>query len=94
MALLKVICWSLIFIIQYIPILASVSAILWDLTKSANEFQWNPEHQQAADKVKKLIASPGSLQYFDSSKTVIIQVDASMRGLGATLFQSKGLVEY
>ena len=79
---------------RYIPNLASVSAVLWDLTKSANEFQWNPEHQQAADRVKKLITSPGSLQYFDGSKTVTIQVDASMRGLGATLLQSKGPVEY
>ena len=79
---------------RYIPNLASVSAVLWDHTKSANEFQWNPEHQQAADRVKKLITSPGSLQYFDGSKTVTIQVDASMRGLGATLLQSKGPVEY
>jgi hypothetical protein len=79
---------------RYIPNLASVSAVLWDLTKSANEFQWNPEHQQAADKIKKLIASPGSLQYFDGSKTVTIQVDASVRCLGVTLLQSKGPVEY
>ena len=79
---------------RYIPNLASVSAVLWDLTKSANEFQWNPEHQQEADKVKKLIASPGSLQYFDGRKTVTIQVDASMRCLGVTLLQSKGPVEY
>ena len=78
----------------YIPNLASVSAVLWDLTKSANECQWNPEHQQAADKVKELIASLGSLQYFDGDKPVTIQVDSSMRGLGATLLQSKGPVEY
>ena len=82
------------YLSQYIPNLSSVSAVLWDVTKSANEFQWNPEHQQAADKVKELIASLGSLQYFDGDKPVIIQVDSSMSGLGATLLQSKGLVEY
>ena len=79
---------------RYIPNLASVSAVLWDLTKGVNEFQWNHEHQQAADKVKELIASLGSLQYFDGNKPVTIQVDSSMRGLGATLLQSKGPVEY
>ena len=79
---------------RYIPNLASVSAVLWDLSKSANDFKWNPEHQQAADKVKKLIASHGSLQYFDGSEPVTIQVDASMRGLEATLLQSKGPVQY
>ena len=79
---------------RYIPNLPSVSAVLWDLTKGVNEFQWNPEHQQAADKVKELTTSLGSLQYFDSNKPVTIQVDSSMRGLGATLLQSKGPVEY
>ena len=79
---------------RYIPNLASVSAVLWDLTKGVNEFQWNPEHQQAADKVKELIASLGSLQYFDGNKPVTIQVDLSMCGLGATLLQRKGPVEY
>ena len=79
---------------QYIPNLASVLAVLWDLTKGANEFQWNFEHQQAADKVKELITSLDSLQYFDGNKPVTIQVDSSMRGLGATLLQSKGPVEY
>ena len=41
-----------------------------------------------------MITSPGSLQYFDASKLVTIQVDASTRGLGATLLQDKGPVEY
>ena len=54
----------------------------------------NFEHQQAADKVKELIASLCSLQYFDDNKPVTIQLDLSMRGLGATLLQSKGPVEY
>ena len=41
-----------------------------------------------------MVTSPNSLQYFDGTKPVTIQVDASMRGLGATLIQDKGPVEY
>lgn len=39
-------------------------------------------------------ASPNSLQYFDSSKPMTIQADASQRGLSAVLIQDKGPVEY
>ena len=41
-----------------------------------------------------MVTSPNSLQYFDGTKPVTIQVDASMRDLGATLIQDKGPVEY
>ena len=82
------------FLSRFIPNLASVAAVLWDLTKSSSEFQWNPEHQEAVAEIKRMITSPGSLQYFDASKPVTIQVDASTCGLGATLLQDKGPVEY
>ena len=82
------------FLSRLIPNLAYVSAILWDLTKSKNEFQWHPEHQAAVNSIKQMIASSTSLQYFDGSKPVTVQVDASTRGLGANLLHENGPVEY
>jgi ribonuclease HI len=82
------------FLSRFLHNLASISAVLWDLTKTKNEFQWHPEHQAAVDHIKQLITMPSSLQYFDGNKPVTIQVDASMRGLGATLLQDNGPVEY
>ena len=82
------------FLSRFVPNLASLSANLWDLTKKSSKFQWGPEHQSAVDKVKEAVTSTSSLQYFDSTKPVTIQVDASTRGLGATLFQDKGPIEY
>ena len=41
-----------------------------------------------------MITSSSYLQYFDGSQPVTIQVDASQRGLGATLIQENGPVEY
>ena len=78
---------------RFIPNLASVSAILWDLTKSKNEFQWHRKHQAAVNSIKQMITYSTSLQYFDGSKPVTVQLDASTRGLGATL-QENGPVEY
>ncbi len=56
--------------------------------------QEGPEHQSAVDKIKDAITSAGSLQFFNSAKPVTIQIDASLRGLGATLIQDRGPVEY
>ena len=49
---------------------------------------------QKVEAIKKAITSANSLQYFDSKKPVTIQVDASSRGLDATLLQDKGPIEY
>ena len=82
------------FLSRFIPQLASLSACLWDLTKKDSEFQWGPEHQLAVDKTKQAVTSATSLNYFDSTKPVTIQVDASTCGLGAMLFQDQGPIEY
>ena len=82
------------FLRRFVPKLASLSACLWDLTKKDSEFQWGPEHQLAVDKIKQAVTSASSLKYFDSTKPVTIQVDASTRGLGATLLQDQGPIEY
>ena len=82
------------FLSHYLPILAAHSATLWDLTKRSSEFQWQPQHWLAEDKVKKAITSADSLQYLDSTKPATIQVDTSLCGLGATLLQDKGPIEY
>jgi len=82
------------FLSRFVPHLASLSANLWDLNKKSSDFQWGPEHQSAMDNVKHAITSAGSLQYFDSTKPVTIQVDASLCGLVTTLIQDKGPIEY
>ena len=80
------------FLSRYVPNLASLAAALWDLTKKT--FQWGPEHQSAVDHIKRAITSPNVLPYFDSTKPVTIELDASTRGLGAVLLQDAGPVEY
>ena len=76
---------------RFIPNLASITASPWGLTKKTSEFVWSPEHPFAVDRIKKAIVAPTSLQYFDSTQPVTIQVDASQRGLGAVLLQANGL---
>ena len=65
-----------------------------DFTKHDIQFQWLPEHQKAFDKMKEDISSPDVLAYFDGSKHMTVQTDASRRGVGATLMQDGKPVAY
>jgi len=82
------------YLSRFIPHMASVAAPLWDLVKKSSEFVWSPEHQAAVDKIKQAVAAPTSLKYFDSKKPVVVQVDASQRGLGAVLLQDNQPLAY
>jgi hypothetical protein len=57
------------------------------LTHKGSEWEWTAAHQKAFDNVKSLISTECTLTYFDPKKPTIVQVDASLKGLGAALIQ-------
>ena len=69
------------------PLLPSFTAPLCGLLKKDVEFIWNETYQNAFDSVKSLVCSDTNLHYIDICRPVIIQVDASKKGLGAALLQ-------
>ena len=89
---------------RYTPDLATTTAPLRDLTKKDVIFVGGegggeaggggPEHQRAFDNVKEAITTASTLAYFDTSKPITIQTDASKRGVGATLLQHGRPVAY
>ena len=54
-----------------------------------NDVPWNwaAAQQRAFDDVKKLVTNAPILSYYDSKKPLMIQCDASEKGLGAALLQ-------
>lgn len=72
---------------RFTPNLAMITAPLRDLTKKDVDYTWGPEHQQAFQDMKKDLSSSKVLAYFNPSKPVTLQTDASKRGLGAALLQ-------
>ena len=63
---------SLVTLQEFLRIvqLAFTGAHLWGLTKKTSEFVWRTEHQSAVDCIKKVITTPTSLQYLDSTQPV------------------------
>ena len=82
------------YLSRFTPRLACLSAPLRDLCKKDSEYQWGPEHRKAFTSVKSEILNATNLQFYDSTKPLTLQVDASTRGLGAALLQEKGPVAF
>ena len=57
---------------------------------------WCPEHEEAFTEINKMIAEvPGPvLQYYDPSKSVRVQIDASQSGFGAVVMQNGQPIAY
>ena len=51
------------------------------------EFQWLPQHSLAMNTIKKFLTEAPVLRYYDVSKPISVQCDASQSGLGAVLLQ-------
>jgi len=70
-----------------IPNLSAMSEPLRNLLKKDIDFQWSPSHKTAFENIKQSVCLEVSLPYFDPDKETIVQVDASLRGLGSALVQ-------
>ena len=75
------------YLSPFIPSLSTFTAPLWELLRKDSEFTWNDSYQEAFNAVKQMVCKDTTLRYFDSRKPIVIQVDASQKGLGAALLQ-------
>ena len=74
---------------------SSVTAPIRALLLKDSEFVWRPEvHGVAFDNLKALLVNAPVLAYFDASKPLTVQGDASSGGLGCVLLQDNRPVEY
>ncbi|PIK59033.1 hypothetical protein BSL78_04060 [Apostichopus japonicus] len=81
---------SLLGLVQYLAKFAKMSQLTEPLRKLLQNdaaFVWTENHDAALDKIKYTITKAPVLAYFDASKPIEIQCDASMKGLGAVLVQ-------
>ena len=80
-------CGMVNYLNTFCPHLSQTIRPLFELTKKDHEFIWSETHQSAFLAAKQLIARAPCLAYFDHTRPVTLQVDASQGGLGAALLQ-------
>ena len=63
------------------------------LLKKDAEFIWTDTHTVAFNCLKEHVSNDIKLQFFDFSKPLFIEIDASKRGIGAAMLQSDPIVQ-
>ena len=63
------------------------------LLKKDSEFIWTDTHTLAFNRIKEHVSNEVKLQFFDSSKLLFIEVNASKRGIGAAMLQCDPIVQ-
>ena len=79
---------------QFIPNQSEITAPLRSLLKKDVTWNWFQEHAQAVEHLKDILSSQPVLKFFDPSKPIKLQVDASKSGLGACILQDGHPIAY
>ena len=75
------------YLAKFMPHLSEKTEPLRRLEDKNVEFQWLDQHSIAMNTIKKFLTEAPILRYYDVSKPVTVQCDASQSGLGAVLLQ-------
>ena len=75
------------FLKKYVQVAKPLYKLLWgeNASKKWSSIKWDPECQEAFDKIKALCTTTPILAYADFGKPFKLHTDASVLGLGAVL---------
>ena len=74
------------YLSKFAPCLSEITKPMRDILKDDVEFAWDKPQKEAFEKTKQLISKTPVLTYFDPKKKLILEVDASKHGLGASIY--------
>ena len=77
------------YLAKFLPQLSEVMEPIRKLTIKDVPWIWEEEQMKAFEKIKMMVTNTPLLAYYDQTKPLIIQCDASKSGLGAVLLQNK-----
>ena len=84
---------SIGYFAKFLPHLSSVAEPI-RVTIPQNPWTWTPEAEEAYQKIKKMVFETPILRYYQRSKELLIECDASSKGLGAALMQDGQPIGY
>ena len=73
---------------KFSPQMSQITAPMRDLLKKEIEFVWDDAQEDSFEKLKDMITRSPVLKYFNKEEDLVLQCDASERGLGACLMQN------
>lgn len=82
------------YLSPYIPHFANQSQPLRDLMKADVPFLWEADHQTCFEKLRIQVPLDKALAFYDTTKPLTLEVDASMKGLGAALTQEDRIIAF
>ena len=77
------------YLSKFSPRLTELAKAIRELVKEKVPFNWHPEHQESFEQLKKEHVRTPVLAYYNPRKEVVLQTDASTKGLGACLLQDE-----
>ena len=69
--------------------LSELAEPICKLSKERVPFNWGPQHEEAFHLIKKEVTAALILAYYNPNKPMVLQTDASFKGLGACLLQNE-----
>ena len=75
------------YLSKFLAFLSDLHAPLHGLLKKDAEFTWTKTHTQTFNWLKEHVSLDISLEFFDCSKPLYIEVDASKQGIGSVMLQ-------
>ena len=82
------------YLAKLLPRLSHLMEPLRRLTQTGVEWHWEDGKEKAFSEVKHLVTQAPILAYYSPDKELVIQCDASSRGLGAVLLQESRPLAY
>ena len=77
------------YLSKFSACLSELAELIWELVKERVPFNWGPEHDEAFCLIKKEVTAAPILAYYNPKKLMVLQTDASCKGLGACLLQNE-----
>ncbi|KAK3717088.1 hypothetical protein QZH41_008699, partial [Actinostola sp. cb2023] len=87
-------CGFVNYLAKFLPRLAEAMGSIQQLTRRDVDWQWQPEHNAASEKVKEIVTTAPLLKYYDPAEELTVQCDVSKKGLGAALLQKGQPIAY
>ena len=72
---------------RFMPRLSEVMEPIRSLTRSNTEWEWTELQDNSMKEIKRMVTETPILAFYDPAKELVIECDASQKGLGAVLMQ-------